>query len=261
MGADEALELIGTLVVAQTGRPLDNLQRSVVRGLWLNPRLKYLEMAEDNGYSEAHVKDVAYQLWQTLSAVLGKKVSKSNFQSLVEEYGRSQPSPTALTLSPQEPDSSQQAPVDLDFVGREGAIADLDELVRLNKKLILILGGAGFGKTTLARKYLYQKYDRIIEFVLAKERKDVASVEGLVEEKLKQLGEEPGREFSVSLERLKQRLEAERIGVLIDNLEPALEGNGCFVSERRPYVELLRMLSTDTIQSVTLITSGLSGYK
>jgi tetratricopeptide (TPR) repeat protein len=77
----------------------------------------------------------------------------------------------------------------------------------------------------------------------------------LIEERLKQLGEEPGREFGVSLDRLKRKLEAERIGVLIDNLEPALDGNGKFIEPHRRYVELLRVLANPEVQSVALITS------
>jgi tetratricopeptide (TPR) repeat protein len=147
------------------------------------------------------------------------------------------------------------APPDPNFVGREGAIADLDTLVSRNAKVIVIQARGGVGKTTLARKYLQQSFDSFLEFPIAKETKDIASIEGLIEEKLRQLGEEPGREFLVSLDRLKRKLQAERIGILIDNLEPALDSAGRFIEAHRRYVELLRVLSDPTVQSVTLITS------
>ncbi|MBW4522335.1 MAG: tetratricopeptide repeat protein [Scytolyngbya sp. HA4215-MV1] len=111
------------------------------------------------------------------------------------------------------------------------------------------------GKTTLARKYLQQKFGSFLEFPIAKETKDIASIEGLIEEKLRQLGEEPGREFWVSLDRLKRKLQSDRIGILIDNLEPALDSAGKFIEAHRRYVELLRVLSDPTLQSITLITS------
>jgi tetratricopeptide (TPR) repeat protein len=47
----------------------------------------------------------------------------------------------------------------------------------------------------------------------------------------------------------------ERIGILIDNLEPALDSAGKFIEAHRRYVELLRVLSDPIVQSVTLITS------
>ncbi|MBW4521653.1 MAG: tetratricopeptide repeat protein [Scytolyngbya sp. HA4215-MV1] len=111
------------------------------------------------------------------------------------------------------------------------------------------------GKTTLARKYLHQRFATFLEFPIAKETKDIASIEGLLEEKLRQLGEEPGREFLVSLDRLKRKLQAEAIGILIDNLEPALDSAGRFIEPHRRYVELLRVLADPMVRSVTLITS------
>ena len=77
----------------------------------------------------------------------------------------------------------------------------------------------------------------------------------MIEEKLKQLGEEPGREFLVSIDRLKRKLQGEAIGILIDNLEPALDSSGKFIEPHRRYVELLRVLSDPSVQSVTLVTS------
>ncbi len=144
---------------------------------------------------------------------------------------------------------------DLSFVGREGAIADLDDLINKGAKVVLIYAGGGVGKTTLARRYLQQRFSRFIEFPIAKETQNITSVESLLEEKLKQLGEEPGREFGVSLERLKQKLKQEKIGLLIDNFEPALDEKGKLVTPHRRYVELLRILTTPQLKSLTLITS------
>ena len=111
------------------------------------------------------------------------------------------------------------------------------------------------GKTTLARKYLQQEFGTFLEFPIAKETKDIASVESLIEEKLRQLGEEPGREFLVSIDRLKRKLQSERIGILIDNLEPALDSAGKLIEAHRRYVELLRVLADPTVRSLTLITT------
>jgi ABC-type dipeptide/oligopeptide/nickel transport system ATPase subunit len=84
-------------------------------------------------------------------------------------------------------------------VGREEAIAELNALVDRGTKVIAIQARGGVGKTTLARKYLQQKFGSFLEISIAQETKDIASIESLIEEKLRQLGEEPGREFWVSM--------------------------------------------------------------
>ena len=53
---------------------------------------------------------------------------------------------------------------------------------------------------------------------------------------------------------LKRKLQAERIGILIDSLESALDSAGKFIEAHRRYVELLPVLSDPTVQSITLIT-------
>jgi tetratricopeptide (TPR) repeat protein len=148
--------------------------------------------------------------------------------------------------------------IDPNFVGRENAIADLNTLVSQGKKVILIQAEGGVGKTTLAYRYIKaRKFDIKIVLPVAKERQDITSVESVIEEWLKRhFDEEPGREFGITLDRLRHKLqdETKKIGILIDNLEPALK-NGRFIEEHRRYVELLRVLTEPDVQSVTLITS------
>jgi tetratricopeptide (TPR) repeat protein len=151
--------------------------------------------------------------------------------------------------------SRLQIQADPNFVGRDRAIGDLNTLVSRGAKVIVIQARGGVGKTTLARKYLQQEFGSYLEFPIAKETKDIASIESLIEEKLRQLGEEPGREFFVSLDRLKRKLQDEPIGILIDNLEPALDSAGKFIEPHRRYVELLRILADPVVRSLTVITS------
>ena len=54
---------------------------------------------------------------------------------------------------------------------------------------------------------------------------------------------------------VKLQLQTRKIGVLIDNLEPAVDGQGRFIEPHRRYVELLRVLADANVLSVTLITS------
>jgi tetratricopeptide (TPR) repeat protein len=66
---------------------------------------------------------------------------------------------------------------------------------------------------------------------------------------------DPGREFGVTLLRLKRQLSIRKIGVLIDNLEPALDQSGRIISSQRGYFELLRVLTDQQLIGITLITS------
>ncbi|MEG4322226.1 MULTISPECIES: tetratricopeptide repeat protein [unclassified Microcoleus] len=148
-------------------------------------------------------------------------------------------------------------PPNLNFVGREEAIAQLNTRINQGAKLIVIQGPGGVGKTTLAKEYLKsQGFDLVVELLMAKEKENITPVESAIEEWLKQdFQEEPGREFGITLARLKRQLQIRRVGILIDNLEPALDGQGRFIEPHRRYVELLRVLADSSLQSVTLITS------
>ncbi len=145
----------------------------------------------------------------------------------------------------------------LDFVGREGAIADLIQLDRSGVKLVVIQGQGGVGKTTLARQYFQQQsFERVLECWMAHETEDIASAESVVQEWLRQhFDQEPAQEFGICLERLRTALRRQRVGVLLDNLEPALDRDGRLISSQRGYVELLRVLADPTVQSLTLISS------
>ncbi|WP_293349052.1 MULTISPECIES: tetratricopeptide repeat protein [unclassified Microcoleus] len=162
---------------------------------------------------------------------------------------------TATEKSRQEPCPAQK-PSSADFVGRKTALADLNTLID-RAKIIVIQAAGGVGKTTLASEYLKsQRFDLVIDIQMAKEKESITPVESVVEEWLKRdFKEEPGREFGVMLGRLKRQLQTRKVGVLIDNLEPALDKQGRFIEPHRRYVELLRILGDSTVQSVTLITS------
>ncbi|ARV59976.1 hypothetical protein BZZ01_16310 [Nostocales cyanobacterium HT-58-2] len=148
--------------------------------------------------------------------------------------------------------------LDPNFVGREEAIAQLHHMVNQGAKIIVIQGEGGVGKTRLARKYFENQGFKFLELSMATEPQNIISVESVVEEWLwREFDEEPGRNLGINLQRLKRKLREEtgRKGILIDNLETALDINGRFIKSHRHYVELLRVLADPAINSVTLITS------
>jgi tetratricopeptide (TPR) repeat protein len=242
MNADTAINWIDRLLVLETGKHLNDLQIFIIGQVWLGQ--KYPDIAAEYHCTEGHVKDIAAALWQLLSQLVGERVTKTNLKSILQRH--------AIAVVPQ---PSQIA--NYQFIGREGAIARLDQLIQQGQRTIVIQGEGGVGKTALAQQYLKTcGCDLILELSMAKETTQITPAEIVVEEWLRQdLQTEPGREFGVSLLRLKRQLTTRKIGILIDNLEPALDRDGRIVVAQRSYVELLRVLTDRQLSGVTLITS------
>jgi tetratricopeptide (TPR) repeat protein len=251
MDVEAALVLIEREVYRYTNKHLTDLQQTVITNVLLGR--KYLDIADEYGCTEGHAKDTGSLLWKLLAQSWGEKVTKSNLRRIV----------TKQLQSLKSNQTSDSLAINLaiaenpDFVGRQQAIANLQTLVAQGHKIIVLQGEGGIGKTTLAQQFLArQGFPLNLEVLMAKETTNIVAVASVVEEWLQRdLDEDSGKEFGVTLARFKRCLEQRPVGILIDNLEPALDKNGRFIAAHRDYLELLRILGDARVQSTTIITS------
>ncbi|MFB2921910.1 MULTISPECIES: tetratricopeptide repeat protein [Aerosakkonema] len=283
MEFEEALKVLDAAVFAKKKVHVRDVEVVILKGSWQGQ--KYHEIAAASGYTETYLKqDIGPKLWKLVSEALGEKVSKTNFQAALERRWRDSLGEAKKDRKDQSlegvagvtPEAKGQKPADAGnfsgseqeetinnnkviFIGREKAIADLNSLVRQGAKIILIQGEGGIGKSLLSWEYLTSAgFDLIMETWMAKEMQQITNAKSVVEEWLKRhFNEEPSVDFGVTLERLRQKLRnpSQRVGVIIDNLEPALDKDGKFIPAHRDYVELLRVLADRGGNCVTLITS------
>ncbi|VXD18216.1 NB-ARC domain-containing protein [Planktothrix paucivesiculata] len=251
MEINSGLDFISTQLPTKNLKTLSTLETIILKETWKGKDGKsYDEIGASQGFVGESVKMAAYKLWQRLSNLCGEKVNRNNVQAVVEHYYRYY---NKVEIAIPENIANENNI----FVSREDAFADLKTKINQGAKIILIQAAAGIGKTTLATEFLKnQNFDKILYLTMAKERETISPVESIVDEWLKKdFDEEPGRDFMVSLGRLKRLLQNQKIGILIDNLEPALDSEFRFIEPHRRYIELLRMLTDPMVQSVTLITS------
>ena len=250
MNVEAVTTLVEREVYRLTNKPLNDLQQAIITKVWQGK--KYSEIADEYGCTEGHAKDTASLLWQLLSQAWASKITKSNFRSSIARRFQLGSIETVKHSI-----KSAASLENTDFIGRETAIADLENLVSRGRKIIVLQGEGGVGKTTLARQFLAgQNLDLVLEVLMAKETTNIVSAAAVVEEWLQRdLNEDSGRELGITLSRLQRCLSQQRIGILIDNLEPALDRDGKLILAHRDYIELLRILADSRVHSLTLITS------
>jgi len=189
MNLKEVLKLADDLVFTRTGKHLNDLQETIMRGTWDDE--EYKKIAKAVNRSEARVREMGMELWKIISEELGEKVNKSNFRSAMERFHNSNilnfaenvsdsfnicekerhPPDTPNSHQPNQKISHSKQPAtphqDLDempelgeFYNRNTELETLTTwILQQHCRLIALTGITGIGKTTLAVKLVHQIKD------------------------------------------------------------------------------------------------------
>jgi len=190
MDVKEVLQFADELVFAQTGKHLDDIQETVIKGVWQGQT--YETIADECNRSESHVRDIGYKLWQILSEQLAEDVNKYNFRSTIERIYIKSSQVIGLgnhhefnfcsqTLYQSHQDNQQNqpkshptsnyhdltlAPKITHFYDRTTELQALSRwLIDQNLHLVSVLGLSGIGKTTLVKQFVdlnKQHFDVVI---------------------------------------------------------------------------------------------------
>ncbi len=199
MDVKNVLPFTDSLFFSQTGKHIDHLQETILKGTWDGQ--KYSDIAEEEHCTEGHVRNVASELWQILSNALGQEVNKSNLRrTLQKSYlsisssnftteftnvrnvnfcnGNIQQSEEVMNnRSPASPPNLQQTPIqphiDLSdapkiftFYDRTTSLTTLKQwILHENTRLLAIHGIVGIGKTAIAAQ-LVQQIKHEFDFVI-----------------------------------------------------------------------------------------------
>jgi hypothetical protein len=263
---EEACDLAEKVISARRGKPLNSLQRAILKGVWQDQT--YEDIAEMTHCSEGHIKDVAADLWKQLSDGLGERVGKKSLKAILERHMQD---PEVLLLEGSLGDerfpSRKRRDCDLApdvsrFLGRKQELTTLERwIVDERCRLVLLLGMGGIGKTVLAAKLIEQVNDEF-EFIIWRNLRNAPPVEELLSELIRFLGRQQSSDLPSYLDGrillLIECLRASRCLVILDSVEAILqsgEHTGRYREKDRGYGQLFKSVGKTVHQSCFVLTS------
>ena len=205
MSVTEILQFADDLVFAHQGKHLNDLQKLILKGVYQGKT--YEEIADQSKWSESRVRNIASELWQSLSEELGEDIKKSNFRSTLErvyiessqnicignhnfkftsQVTNNEAQENDISHKPKITDHDLKlAPQITNFYNRATELEQLNNWIfKQNILLISVLGLSGIGKTTLVKKFVDLNLDKF-EIIIWKSLHFTKSLELIINDLLK----------------------------------------------------------------------------
>ncbi len=291
MDIAEVLKIADDLVFESTSKYLDNLQKSIVQGVYEGK--KYSKIAEESNCSEGHVTDMASNLWKTLSDTIGEKVSKSNLKSAIERHQFSinsshhwkdvtQIGNVNFCSDSKNGDRSEDPnniksnngsvkvkkdvgniPDLFPFYGRDSELNQLKQwVVTEHCRIVTIFGMSGIGKTALVRQLLEgigDEFDRVIWLNLGCQRSIVEFLDkDLLPSLSPDLRIDPNLDVAAKISLSIEHLQKQRHLVILDDFHQVFSNGqlaGTYAEGCEDYGLLLKRIKESNHQSCVLLLS------
>ncbi len=285
MTVTKILQWADHLVFSKKKTHLNDLQESIIKGLWKGQ--SYQEIADESGRSESRVRNVASQLLQFLSKELGEDIKQGNFKSTFERLDiKSSQSPKnicnvgnhnycyfssqILYNSPehnQKNDTNTQeksvyhdlklAPKIINFYNRETDLTKLSNAIAQNTPLISVLGLSGIGKTTLVKRFVDLNLDNF-KVIIWKSLKYPKSLTLLINDFLTVCQQEPKDTLNDKLTQLFDILNDKKCLIILDDVQNIfISGDfaGKYKPEYQDYQNFFTMITETHHQSNIILIS------
>ncbi|MEG5017028.1 MULTISPECIES: NB-ARC domain-containing protein [unclassified Microcoleus] len=264
---------------------------AILEGAWQG--LKYEEIAKKCHRSKSHVKNIAAELWQTLSDMLGEDINKVNVRSILERKAVSsiynspnssqivnskinrshihicgekrQDAEEAKPRSPNPPDSPQnnsQSPIiDLTdapefpyFYDRTSELSTLKQwILQAHTRLITVYGLSGIGKSAIALKLIEQTKTEF-DYIIWLSLTNTPTLSTLQTE-LKQFF---GRSQQPPLPTIIDYFRSSRCLVILDDVQNIFSSSqlaGQYLAGYEDYGKVFKQIATSSHQSCLILLS------
>lgn len=272
ISVEEALEIVER--VTQQGG-LSKVQEIVFRQCWEG--YSYQEIAKNSGYQLGYIRDVGHKLWQSLSKAFSQKITKTNFQRVINQYqiatlypeAEREISPeNAFNLPTPQPSTASHKQdwkeiIDVSmFFGRTTELANLEQWIIGDRcRVVSLYGMPGIGKTSLAA-FCAEQIQHKFEYLIWRNLRNAQPIRELLTENILFLSQQQAGELPQTIDGLvsclMNYLRQHRCLVILDNYESVLQSGGKAGRYRNTYEgygQLLRQVADERHQSCLFLTT------